>query len=87
MSKSYWSSTFRTVKLCNFVLTRILLVGHQEHRATVGRAAHERGLHRDWANHGMGQQGHRDQECGDWTPGWGLHAQEGAKTEISVRKE
>ena len=65
-------------------LTRILPLGHQEHRAAVGGAAHQRGLHRDGADHGLGQQGHRDQERGDWTSRWGLHAQEGTETEIFV---
>ena len=61
--------------------------GHKEHRAAVGRAAHQRCLHRDRADHGLGQQGHRDQECGNWTPGRGLHAQEGAETQVPLREE
>ena len=61
--------------------------GHEEHRAAVGRAADQRGLHRHRADHGLGQQGHRDQERGDWTPGRGVHAQEGAETQVPVREE
>ena len=60
------------------------LVGDQEHRPPVGGAAHQRGLHRDRADHGLGQQSHRDQECGDRTPGRGLHAQKGTETQVFV---
>ena len=53
----------------------------------MGRAAHQRGLHRHRADHGLGQQGHRDQERGDRTPRRGLHAQEGAETQVPLREE
>ena len=35
--------------------------GVQEHCAAVGRVAHLSGLHRNRPDHGMGQQGHRNQ--------------------------
>ena len=48
--------------------------GVEEHSVTVGRAPHQRGLHRDGPDHGLGQQGHRDKECRDWALGWGFYA-------------
>ena len=69
---------FPNVKFCFSV------PGHQEHRAAVGRAADQRGLHRHGADHGLGEQGHRDQERRDRTPGRGVHAQEGAETQVPV---
>ena len=53
----------------------------------MGRAADQRGLHRDRADHGLGEQGHRDQERGDRPPGRGVHAQEGAETQVPVREK
>ena len=50
----------------------------------MGGAAHQCGVHWDWADHGLGQQGHRDPERGDRPPGRGVHAQEGAETQVPV---
>lgn len=57
----------------------------QEHRLAVGRNAHLRCLHRNWPNHGMGQQGHRNSWRRNWTPGRGLHAQKGTEAQVFVR--
>ena len=53
----------------------------------MGRAADLRGVHRHRADHGLGQQGHRDPVGGVWPPGRRLHAQEGAEAQVSVRAQ
>ena len=53
----------------------------------MGRAADLCGVHRHRADHGLGQQGHRDPERGDWPLGRGVHAQKGAETQVPVREE
>ena len=64
-----------------------LFPGDEEHDAAVGRDAHLRGLHRHGADHGLGQQGHRDPECRDGASGRGVYAQEGAETQVPVRAQ
>ena len=66
------------------MLTQYRVAGDQEHRAAVGRAAHQRGLHRHRPDHGLGQQGDRDPQRGDRSPRRGLHAQEGTETQVLV---
>ena len=61
--------------------------GDEEHDAAVGRDAHLRRLHRHGADHGLGQQGHRDKERRDGASGRGVYAQEGAETQVPVRAQ
>ena len=62
-------------------------IGFQKHCPAMGRAADLRGVHWHRADHGMGQQGHRDPVGGVRPPRRRLHAQEGAEAQVSVRAQ
>lgn len=39
-------------------------------------------VHPIQSDDGLGGKGHRDPICGNWSPGWGVHAQKGSETEV-----
>lgn len=36
------------------------------------------------SNYGLGREGHWDSLCGDWPPGWRLHAQESSEAQVPL---
>lgn len=53
----------------------------------MGRDADVGGVHRHGADHGLGQQGHRDPLRGERPPGRRVHAQEGAAAQVPLRAQ
>lgn len=78
---------FQSVLFQLFKRSRFHVTAAEEHDAPVGRVADVRRVHRHRADHGLGQQGHRDPRRRHGQPRRRFHAQEGPAAQVPLRAQ